>query len=311
MVLIHFAGRTGKFGAIDGPDLGNGRTLEPDYSRKHATTLMLPFVNRDPVVVLFSGGPKTYVPQDPEHDQSWGNYIFAPLLMWDNGLIPVTPKQEVVWFVYKPAYGYRWQDDTREDAPKLLKDQVEKVKAAKNASYVDCIEKSAKGSIFIEDRKHPYKERNWKLIWIESAPEFWDQLRKLNRPIDRLYYWGHARGDLWLMPTHNERGELDYPPDGAIIYAKDVADNSWLRRNFQAGKKVQSQFWGCNTARPANRPEGYTADKWNKIQFMAEEWNKILEVPSMGWAGTIRFHDIFLKHGQSQPGKDGKKVEYR
>jgi hypothetical protein len=115
-----------------------------------------------PNIILVSGGPSIYDREDPErHDKSWDNFVTSPGLMFNAKLLPPSSdKVEVWWFVFRPAYKARWEDDTKADD--FRKEHTTNVlKSA--SSYVDLIEKKA-------------AERKWKLRWIESADEFWNKL---------------------------------------------------------------------------------------------------------------------------------------
>lgn len=216
-------------------------------------------------LILISGGPGKFATGDPEHDQSWANYVTAPLLLTDTA-----PKRkdfadgdDVYWFVYKPAYVARWADDVRRkaNAVKLVKDQG-------FSNYVDLIEGRA-------------TERAWNLRWIDSADALWTRLRSFNDPIRRVVYWGHARGDLWLTTTLSG-GVVSSPDASAIVRVADIGtyaeakgrDGRAMRLRFPVDAKRKHDWIGCNTGK------------------FAKEWAKRVRVWSQGVEGKVDFKDI-------------------
>ena len=229
-------------------------------------------------IILLSGGPCIYDPLDPErHDQSWANYVTPPGLMHNAKTLVAQPGQEVWWFVYKPAYTARWEDDLK--ATDFRKDATKEVKEMGYESYVDLIEKKA-------------ESRGWKLKWIDSASDFWSKMETFKDPIDKFFYWGHARDDLWLTCEHNAQHRAIAPDPSAIVNASDIPKHDSLKENFTKGKKESSEFWGCNTA------------------SFAKRWKETMTVKSIGFEGSITFVDILKTNGIPALGSDGIRKEY-
>ena len=227
-------------------------------------------------IILLSGGPAVYDPQDPElHDKSWANYVTPPGLLLKNGVIKPAATQEVWWFVYKPAYQARWTDDLQ--AQDHRKNSVKEVQDAGYSSYVDLIEKKA-------------QQRNWNLRWITSANEFWEKMNTFKDPIDKVYYWGHARDSLWLTCTHDAQHAASAPAAGAKIQISQIKDNRALKPKFIAGKKEHCEFWGCNTA------------------DFAKEWTNQYKTKSFGFDGKVDFAAIHQTGGTPSFSANTKKV---
>ncbi|HEX7317135.1 MAG TPA: S8 family serine peptidase, partial [Pyrinomonadaceae bacterium] len=176
--------------------------------------------------ILISGGPGLFHTRDVEHDRSWASYVTPPLLkkkFW-------TDEEEVWWFVYKPAYERRWTDDENKK-----RKSVDEVKKKGATSYVDLIEKRA-------------REKGWNLRWITKAAEIWTKIGTFReKSISRVWYWGHARNDLWLTIRHDSTsGEAIEPVESAVVKIFDISKS--LRKHFQKGDKSRvHRFVGCNT----------------------------------------------------------------
>ena len=127
------------------------------------------------ILVLLSGGPGLFDDRDLEHDKSWANYVTPPLLLHQRKAL-VEKGEDVVWYVYKPAYEQRWTDDSA-STRRAQKDAVKEVKDKKFTSYVDLIEGRA-------------KKNGWKLVWISDGNDFYLELTRLpKRSITRVWFW--------------------------------------------------------------------------------------------------------------------------
>ncbi|MGB7292646.1 MAG: S8 family serine peptidase [Thermodesulfobacteriota bacterium] len=183
--------------------------------------------------VLISGGPGLFDDRDVEHDKSWANYVTPPLLLTDTEEKRkkfAQADEDVWWFVYKPAYESRWGDDL-----KVRRKSTKKIKDEGFVSYIDKIEKRA-------------KKRGWNLRWLNSADDLWKELKTFRKgSISRLWYWGHARDDLWLSLGHSSASEAVAPESHEIVLVSSI--DSKLRDRFQKGdpKRIH-RFVGCNTS---------------------------------------------------------------
>lgn len=227
--------------------------------------------------LIVSGGPGLFDRLDKEHDIGWSNYVDPPLLK----SVKTDPKtnkkmivefwsadEQVVWFVYRPAYEARWKDDVKQG-----RSSVAEVKKLGFASYVELLEKRA-------------EERGWSLVWMKSGAELWSQIKGLRkRSISRVWYYGHARGDLWLTLDHDGSGVPREPAAaGTVVTVGDIAANSALRNRFEAAPASGSparthRFIGCNTAP------------------FAKGWAKRFAQWTEGFEGTVRFQDVHTTTG--------------
>jgi GH25 family lysozyme M1 (1,4-beta-N-acetylmuramidase) len=212
--------------------------------------------------ILISGGPGTYDDRDVEHDQSWANYVIPPLLM-----TKVAEKDEQVWwFVYRPAYACRWKDDHRNSK---REDAIRKVTDAGVDSYLELLEKRA-------------REKGWNFSWLDDADSLWTKLKAFSKnSISRVWYWGHARNDLWLTLNHNPdtKGTAIAPELHEIIEISDI--DPTLADRFQAGdlKRIH-RFIGCNTA------------------AFAQKWSEAFKVWSEGVRDKVSFAAIHKTGGE-------------
>lgn len=212
-------------------------------------------------LVLISGGPGPFNDKDVEHDQSWANYVTPPLLMKKIA----QKNEEVWWFIYKPAYERRWQEDSK-DAKR--EGAVQSVKDQGFDSYL----------ALLEDRA---KSRGWHLRWLDKADDFWDLIKSFSDPISRVIYWGHARHDLWLSLRHNADDDPIAPKAEAILTVRSIDHNSGLKKNFAPGDAGNwHRFVGCNT-----------------IKF-AEAWSKTFGVWSEGVDDKVNFKSIHATGGE-------------
>jgi len=223
-------------------------------------------------MVLISGGPGPYDTRDVEHDRSWANYVTPPLLMTNRLSSRAQPlvedDEEVWWFVYRPAYERRWREDRRSNEPDRNK-AVREVLGKGFHSYVDMVERRA---------QEPH--RRWNLRWLDQADDLWTKLASFSDPISRVWYWGHARYDLWLSLRHGSGGGPIAPEPDAIVQAEDISSNRALRSKFEAGSPRRvHRFIGCNTDR------------------FAKAWARAFGVWTEGVDGYVHFCSIHRDPG--------------
>jgi hypothetical protein len=225
--------------------------------------------NAADAVVLLSGGPCVYEPTDTEHDQSWDNYVSAPLYAWDANRIGLSRPQHVFWFVFKPAYDQRWLDDLK--ATDFRQRHVANAKKDNFNSYVDKIKSAA-------------KKRGWHLIWVHSAADFWQALGALKVSVDEFYYWGHARGDLWLGLDHQfdpiDQKMIAVMPDPRFVVSTTPNPAHVNLRSLFQSTEPQIEFFGCNTAP------------------FAQSWANLLDVTTYGYDGKVDFSQVYYNGGQ-------------
>ncbi|MFZ0611837.1 MAG: S8 family serine peptidase [Desulfobacterales bacterium] len=221
--------------------------------------------------VLVSGGPGPYDDRDVEHDQSWANYVSPPLLMTDTSEKQKKfseKDEEIWWLIYRPAYACRWKDDFGNISTKRQK-AIKEVTDQGFTSYLN----------LLEDRA---RKRGWNLQWLDDAAGFWKRLKTIPQgSISRLWYWGHARDDLWLSLGHmsDAKGTAIAPESHEIIRVADIAAN--LRDRFQVGQpKTINRFVGCNT-----------------IAF-ARAWSNEFKVWTEGVKDKVGFKSIHLTGGE-------------
>lgn len=228
------------------------------------------------VFIILSGGPGRYDPMDPEHDQSWANYVWAPQLRFLNGTLPWDKrKEEVHWLVYEPAYVERWQDDLtskraaqRTATQKIIKDGYK--------DYIDKLKKQA--------TKH-----GWIYKGIASAQEFWDHINGLKaQRVSSLWYFGHSREDLWLSLDHDGSHEAIAPADSAIIKEADIKVMLRAFSFIRQDKSKPHKFFGCNT------------------RSFAETWAKHLKVYAEGSTNELIFDEILDTRGMPTLGASAK-----
>jgi hypothetical protein len=192
------------------------------------------------VFIILSGGPGLYDPADEEHDSSWDNYVLPPLLLtWakpDQARPRLHDKdEEVHWLIYEPAYIARWDSDlrNRRTAPAQY-DQAKQVEKKGFKDYLDLLKKRA-------------QERGWVYRGLSSAQDFWDYVNGLKaQQVSRLWYYGHARDDLWLSLEHDFDHEAIAPPDEAILKVTDIKQLKPF--SFVARKEgTPHKFFGCST----------------------------------------------------------------
>lgn len=217
--------------------------------------------------ILISGGPGLFDDRDVEHDKSWANYVTPPLLMTDTKEKRkkfAQDDEEVWWFVYKPAYESRWDDDLKQG-----RKSTKEVKDKGFTSYVNLIEKRA-------------KDRDWNLRWLNAADDLWKKLKTFSKgSISRVWYWGHARDDLWLSLGHSSASEAIAPESHEIILVSSIDGNKKLRDRFQKGNSKRiHRFVGCNTS------------------AFAQAWSKAFKVWTEGVEEKVDFSAIHKTGGE-------------
>jgi hypothetical protein len=223
--------------------------------------------------LILSGGPGLYDKADKEHDAAWSSFV-DPVLLKSVQVDARTGKKKIVkfwaddeqvaWLIYKPAYEARWTDDVAAG-----RSGVSAVKKAGFSSYVDLLEGRA-------------KERGWKLLWLANAHTLWTAMMSLPRDsISRVWFYGHARNDLWLTLEHSSGGVAVKPSSrDAILAAADVGSAfAGFRNRFQAAPATFNaarahRFVGCNTA------------------AYAEAWAKAYGQWTEGFVGTVQFKSV-------------------
>lgn len=219
------------------------------------------------VFLILSGGPGKYNAKDPErHDQAWSSFVDHPLVLQKQGKFPKASDEKVHWVIYKPAYEERWTDDVSrgDDAP-------DAVKKKGFSSYTALLEGQAAAY-------------GWKLKWIDRASGLWDYVRGLGDPVSRMWYYGHARYDLWLSLRHNSSNVAINPVDSAIVTRSSIP--SALAGNFEPGgsaydRNKSSKLYGCNTDR------------------FAKDLAVAAKVFAEGARGKVRFQEV---HSSGQVG---------
>lgn len=214
-------------------------------------------------LVLVSGGPGLYDDRDVEHDKSWANYVTPPLLLSDTPdkrVRFVGGATEVWWLIYRPSYLLRWTDDVAGGRP-----SVGEVRRAGFDSYTAMLEARASA-------------RGWKLAWFASANDLWTRFGTFGDKITRVWFWGHARNDLWLTLEHSSSSTPVRPAASAVVTVASIGAHSGLRSSFGPG--AAHRFVGCNTA------------------AFAEEWSRVFRVAADGVDGKVDFSAIHASGGE-------------
>lgn len=208
--------------------------------------------------IVVSGGPGIFDSADTAHDMSWSNFVDSVVLLAADGKFPKQKDEKVWWFIYKPAYEARWSDDEAKN-----RTSVKDVKNKSSKSYVDLLEKRASAN-------------SWNLRWLNKAKDFWDKLTTFSEPITRVWYFGHARNDLWLVISHDSSHNAITvsPEEETQIRGIDV--NGSLASHFERGGHSRGEnkthkFFGCNT------------------HSFAQKWSTKYHVWSMGYENTLDF----------------------
>ncbi|MDC0711478.1 hypothetical protein POL68_23605 [Stigmatella sp. ncwal1] len=236
------------------------------------------------VFIILSGGPGVYNPKDPElHDKSWDNYVTSPLLSSKGAALHDMKAEEVHWLVYEPAYVERWQ-----------RDLANKKTAPTQYGHATVIKLKHGITDYLSLLRLRAKERGWKYEGISSAQGFWSHLQRLKgKKISRVWFYGHAREDLWLSLTHDVTSHEAYSPDSsAIVTVVDIKKLS--SASFVAQKDARSphRFFGCNT------------------KAFAEAWSRKLKVYAEGAEGKVSFEKIHETGGKVILSPGARWVQY-
>jgi len=229
--------------------------------------------------VILIGGPGIYDGKDTEHDKAWYNYVNPVMLATKAGKL-AQDNEKVYWVVYSPAYEARWNVDKEKpswgekhvydsDLSITRFDHTRKVINYGASDYMDYIKRKAED--YSKNRSYTIE-----VVFIDSAKQFWGFLEKLpDKNISRVWYVGHASGDLWLNLYHSAdhvaqmRGDKK---DKEAIKADDIETSRNLKNKFSESK-LSSKFYGCNT------------------NEFAEKWSKVFEVKAEGAEGKINFQN--------------------
>ncbi|WP_327433332.1 hypothetical protein [Streptomyces sp. NBC_01236] len=223
-------------------------------------------------LVLISGGPGLHDARDLQHDQSWANYVTPPLLLSRRArAFAASAERRVSWLVYRPAYERRWADDLRRArTSSAALQEVRRIRGLGFDSYTDLVE-------------HRARERNWRLLWFDSAEGFYTALGAVPGPVSRLWFWGHARNDLWMYVEHSQGvpgmrdGTAVSPPSDAVVTVGSISAHAALKPKFLEGGT--HCFVGCST------------------MAFAQEWSRVFGVVANGTSGTINFGRLSLTGG--------------
>lgn len=208
--------------------------------------------------VIVCGGPGIYKSCDPAHDKAWSSYVDNILLLAARGNFPKQSDEDVWWFVYKPAYEARWNDDKAKG-----RSSVKAIQSKGSKSYVHHLQRRA-------------DKYGWNLRWITSHSDLWKKLKTFRDKISRVWYFGHASENLWLSLDHNSSCQAIEPDKKAVISTSQIASQSTMKSAFEPGgtsyiAEKASRFYGCNTAsfaiKFAKTFSVYTEGAKGKIDF--------------------------------------------
>ncbi|MBN8226941.1 hypothetical protein JYK02_05385 [Corallococcus macrosporus] len=220
--------------------------------------------------IILSGGPSTYDPKDPElHDQSWDNFVTAPLLRSNGGTLHDPKTEDVHWLIFEPAYKDRWTSDlaSQTSAPTQYGHTL-KIKNRHKLNYLDHLRSGA-------------KDRGWKYVGLSTAQGFWDYINKLKgTKVSRVWFYGHARDDLWLSLNHRASDHVAVSPDSdAILSCEDIKKIAAFSFVPQKAATHPHKFFGCNT------------------KAFAEKWANALSVFAEGASEKVDFRKIHANGG--------------
>ncbi len=161
--------------------------------------------------------------------------------------------------LFRPAYLARWLDDVADG-----RGSVSDVRKRGFESYTALLEARA-------------RDRGWRLVWFESATDLWTRLASVGNPIERVWFWGHARDDLWLTLAHAADARAIRPPATAVVTTASIAGHAALLSSF--GPVGRTVSLGCNTA------------------AFASEWSRVFGVAAEGVEGKVDFSGIHATGG--------------
>jgi hypothetical protein len=244
--------------------------------------------------LILVGGPGVYNGEDPDHDKAWYNYI-DPVMAAAKFSQLSRPDEHVHWYVYGPAYERRWADDATEPSffEKNIKDgdlqvtrygHTRKVIAEGASDYLDYIEKKAATYVKPGSRKINVITNWWNSSPFPAADSFWIALGKFpDQSISRVWFLGHAAGDLWLSLRHNSSDEAVSPTVGEVVQKRDISRHRALIKKFAfanaaiVADQTPCKFYGCNT-----------------MEF-ARSWSQTFKVRAEGANGKVNFNKTSLK----------------
>lgn len=182
--------------------------------------------------VVLSGGPGLLDVKDKEaHDRGWSNYVDPILLRAKQGNLPLAKKEELWWLIYKPAYVARWEDDAK--------------RGANSTKHID-----SHATDYVSHLEVRASEHGWNLIWLAEALDVWKAFAKIKKKLSRVWYYGHARDDLWLALDHNA-AHVAVMPNSKAVLTRSSIDAKFKKHFSDAPKKYDenrsSKFFGCNT----------------------------------------------------------------
>ncbi|WP_204488404.1 hypothetical protein [Archangium primigenium] len=215
------------------------------------------------------GGPSIYEPKDPSrHDQSWDDFVTPPLLRSLKAPLHDAKTEEVHWLVHEPAYVSLWGSDIggQKTAPTQYQHAINVKK--RFSSYLDLV-------------KRRVAERSWKYQGISSAEDVLAHLKGLKASrISRVWFYGHARDDLWLSLRHDSRDHEAIEPDSKDVLSLSrigtLKASSFVPHNTA---KAPHKFFGCNT------------------KLFAASWAKLFNFYAEGAEGKVDFARIHHNGG--------------
>lgn len=243
--------------------------------------------------LILIGGPGLYKSCDPEHDQTWLNYI-VPVQAAAIYDLYKKGGDRVHWILYEPAYRSRWLEDDEIDfweglfeffsgreLHKVRKEHAEAVKKKGATNYLHRVQMIA--------MKHNITYKG-----IDAPNGFWDYIRSFpDGSISRVWFSGHAtKTGLILELTHSSSCVATWE-DSSTVLTANIETHKNLRTRFLADTKHSSQFYGCNTS-------GF-----------ASTWNKVFGVPAEGAGASITYEGVLndlpnvLKNLQTTPTSEG------
>jgi hypothetical protein len=243
--------------------------------------------------IILVGGPGVYNGDDPDHDKAWYNYIDPVMAAAKSGRLS-RPDEQVHWYVYGPAYERRWADDSIEPSfiEKHIKDgdlnvtrygHTRKIIAEGASNYLDSIRKKAATYAKPGSKKINVVSNWWGASSLVAADRFWTALGTFpDQSITRVWFLGHAAGDLWLSLEHDGRIAVS-PLMGEIVKKADISKQRALIKKFAFANaplmadQTPCKFYGCNT-----------------MEF-AKIWSETFKVRAEGADGKVNFNRTSLK----------------
>ncbi|MFY0584049.1 hypothetical protein ACN28S_65800 [Cystobacter fuscus] len=213
--------------------------------------------------IILVGGPGLYDGDDPAHDKAWYNYIDPVMAAAKSGQLS-RPDEQVHWYIYGPAYERRWADDITEPSfiDRYIQDgdlnvtrygHTRKVVAEGASDYLDYIKKKAARYAKPGSKKINVITNWWGASSLFAADKFWTALGSFpDQSISRVWFLGHAAGDLWLSLRH-EGDDAVSPVMGEIVERTGISRHGALAKKLAfanapiVANQTPSKFYGCNT----------------------------------------------------------------